>query len=92
MSARFVLQKPWQTEKALTFTGAGKYVFIVRPEATKPEVRKAVEKLYGVHVTNVNIVNRPPKAKRMGAMWSMKGSYKKAVVTLRKGETIDIAK
>ncbi len=65
---------------------------MVQPEATKPEIRKAVERLYGVHVAKVNIVNRPPKPKRMGALWSKRGAYSKAVVTVHKGETIDIAK
>jgi large subunit ribosomal protein L23 len=92
MSTIFPIKKPWQTEKALSFTGAGKYVFIVQPNATKPEIRKAVERLYSVHVTGVNIIRRPAKEKRVGAMRGMQGGHKKALVTVRKGETIDMAK
>ncbi|MBI2622996.1 MAG: 50S ribosomal protein L23 [Candidatus Liptonbacteria bacterium] len=88
----FLIKKPWQTEKALSFTTEGKYVFIVQPNATKPEVRKEVERLYGVHVAQVNIVRRPPKQKRMGALRGMQGGHKKALVTLRKGESIDFGK
>ncbi|MBI2888353.1 MAG: 50S ribosomal protein L23 [Candidatus Liptonbacteria bacterium] len=92
MKTHFPLKKPWQTEKALSFTKEGKYVFIVQPNATKPEIRKAVERLYSVHVMQVNIVRRPAKQKRMGALRSMQGGHKKALITLRKGETIDFGK
>jgi large subunit ribosomal protein L23 len=89
---RFPIEKPWQTEKAGSFTAGGKYVFIVRPDATKPEIRKAIERLYSVHVTGVNVVHLPAKQKRVGALRGMRGGHKKAVVTLRKGEIIDVSK
>lgn len=92
MSTHFLIKKPIVSEKAFAFTGIGKYVFMVEPRATKPEIRKAVEKLYGVHVIQMNIVRLPGKPKRAGAKYSIQGAHKKAVVTIRKGETIDIAK
>ena len=92
MSTHFLLKKPVVSEKAFTFTAKGKYVFMVEPHATKPEVRKAIQKLYSVHVTQVNIVRLPGKPKRAGAKYSIQGAHKKAIVTVRKGETIDIAR
>ena len=92
MSTHFLIKKPIVSEKAFSFTGKGKYVFMVEPRVTKPEIRKAIEKLYGVHVTQVNIIRLPGKPKRSGAKYSIRGAHKKAVVTIRKGETIDIAK
>ena len=92
MSTHFLIKKPIVSEKAFSFTGAGKYVFMVRARATKTEVRKAIQKLYSVHVTHVNIIRLPGKPKRRGATYSIRGAHKKAIVTVRKGETIDIAK
>ncbi|MCR4328309.1 MAG: 50S ribosomal protein L23 [Patescibacteria group bacterium] len=91
-NSRFPIQKPLITEKAASFTNEGKYVFIVRPDSTKPEIRKAIEKLYGVHITDVNIVRLPGKPKRMGAKYSVTSGKKKAIVTLKKGEVIDVMK
>jgi len=90
--SRFPIQKPWLTEKSVAFTSEGKYVFIVRPDATKPEIRKAIQRLYSVHVTNVNVIYLPAKNKRSGAVRSMRGGHKKAIVTLKKGEVIELAK
>jgi large subunit ribosomal protein L23 len=87
----FLIKKPWVTEKSGAMGAEGKYVFIVKDEATKPEIKKAVSTIYKVTVVNVNVVNRPPKRKRFGGR--MKGAqegYRKAIVTLKKGEKIDL--
>ena len=91
MADAFLIKKPWITEKATQLTADGKYIFIVKPGATKPEVKKAIHTLYKVSVVAVNMVNRPPKRKRFGGV--MKGAqegYRKAIVTLKKGEKIDL--
>ncbi len=68
---------------------AGKYTFRVSLRATKIQVRKAVEKLFKVHVTEVNVMNQLGKKRRMGMFAGRKPDWKKAIVTLKKGETIE---
>lgn len=89
MSDAFVLRKPCVTEKSTDLSQGGKYVFIVKPRATKPEIKKAVQALYRVHVTRVNVVNRPAKEKRFRNMRGRQSGYKKAIVTLAPGEKIE---
>lgn len=86
----FLIKKPLVTEKSTALSSAGKYVFVVKPEATKPEIKKAVGALYKVEAVRVNVVNRRGKAKRIGALRGSQRGYKKAIVTLRKGQKIDI--
>ena len=90
MPNAFLIKKPWVTEKSSIFTKMGKYVFIVESSATKQEVKKAIKRLYKADVVRVNIVNRPAKAKRVGARRGYQPGYKKAVVTLKMGQTIDL--
>ena len=75
--------RPW------TFCVRGEYTFQVHPGATKPDIRRAIEQLFAVHVTGVWTSNQRGKAKRMGKTAGRKAHWKKAVVTLREGETID---
>jgi large subunit ribosomal protein L23 len=65
------------------------YTFQVHSDATKPQIRQAIEQLFAVHVTGVWTSNQRGKAKRMGKTAGRKAHWKKAVVTLREGETID---
>ena len=91
MADLFIIKKPWITEKATRLSAVGKYIFIVKHKATKPEIRKAVKDAYKVDAVNVQIVNRPPKKKRFGA--NLKGvqeGYRKAIVTLKAGQKIDL--
>ncbi len=91
MTAPFLIKKPWVTEKATDLSAQGKYVFIVARDATKPEIKKAINAIYKVDATAVNVVNHPAKKKRFGA--GLKGTqegYRKAVVTLKEGQKIDI--
>ncbi len=89
-----VLKKPLITEKA---TASGEklhqYGFIVAKDANKVEIKKAVEKMYSVTVASVNTMNAAGKVRnrntKSGNISGMKGQVKKAVVTLKKGETID---
>lgn len=66
-----------------------KYCFKVAKTATKKEVASLVKKLYSVTVKKVNIINTPEKTKRFKGIESKAGSYKKAVITLEKGQTIN---
>lgn len=84
----FVIKKPWITEKSTDLKKIGKYVFVVKPDATKNEIRKTIENFYSVKVTNVNITNRPPKQKKFRQRSGKQSGYKKAVVTLKKGDKI----
>ncbi|MEK9180091.1 MAG: 50S ribosomal protein L23 [Patescibacteria group bacterium] len=86
-----VIKKPLVTEKSSFLSGERKYVFIVRPDATKPEVKKAIKSIYKVDPVDVNIVNRPSKRKRVGSVRGRQPGYKKAIVTLKEGQKIDIA-
>jgi len=91
MAAPFLIKKPWVTEKAGLMSSAGKYVFMVQDDATKPEIKKAVKAIYKVDVVAVNVINRPSKKKRFGR--GLKGAqqpYRKAIVTLKEGQKIDI--
>lgn len=90
-----VLRKPVITEKNTNLTPLGQYTFEVAPDANKIQVKEAVENIFNVKVKAVNIMNVKPKKKRVMRARNMrvfgsKGGYKKAVVSLEPGHTIDI--
>ncbi|MDV3308145.1 MAG: 50S ribosomal protein L23 [Cyclobacteriaceae bacterium] len=88
-----VLKKPLVTEKVSALNEKGRYGFIVDIKANKVEIRKAVEKLYGVNVKSVNTMNVMGKVKarytKTGLQIGRRPNYKKAIVTLAEGEVID---
>jgi len=86
----FIITKPIITERAADLTTQGKYVFMVKPEATKSEVKKAIHAIYKVDVKAVNIINLPAKARRYRGRSSQTTGYKKAVVTLKSGQKIEV--
>lgn len=91
MAESFLIKKPWITEKSGLMNPLGKYVFMVQDHATKPEIKKAIKAIYKVDVVTVNVVNRPPKKKRVGrGLQAAQLSYRKAIVTLKSGQKIDI--
>lgn len=90
MADAFLIKRPWVTEKSTDLSGRGKYVFIVKPSATKSEVKKAVNEIYKVDVVSVNVINKPAKKKRIGQLKGLQSGYKKAVVTLEQGQKIDM--
>ncbi len=91
MSDVFLIKKPWVTEKSTQLSAKGKYVFMVQPKASKPEIKKAIKEVYKVDAVRVNVVNRPAKVKRFGqGMKGRTGSYRKAIVTLKEGQKIDV--
>ena len=83
-----IILAPVITEKTANMEAEGKYAFKVANKANKTEVKQAIEKKFNVKVEKVNIVNSHPKHKRVGRYEGMTSRYKKAIVTLAKGETI----
>jgi len=90
MSDIFLVKHPWITDKSADASALGKYAFRVDPKATKPEIRKAIKEIYKVDVVAVNIINRPPKMKLFRGVAGARGAYKKAIVTLKEGQKIDL--
>jgi large subunit ribosomal protein L23 len=83
------LIRPQLSEKANMLAAKGKYVFRVHPDANKPEVRKAIEKVYDVHVKQVNIIRVRGKSRRYGHSTGSTKAWKKAVITVAAGERIE---
>ena len=84
-----VLRRPLITEKSTALQVEGKYAFEVTREATKPQIKQAVEKAFKVEVTAVNVVNMPGKRRRRGRLLLPAHSWKKAIVTLKLGDSIE---
>ena len=89
-SAYNVIIRPVVSERSYDLMEQGKYTFEVARTAPKEEIRDAVEKLFGVHVVKVNTVNVKPKNKRVRLEQGKTRQWKKAIVTLKEGETIEI--
>ena len=85
-----VLLAPVVSEKSYSLIGDGKYVFRVHPDAHKTQVRQAVEELFNVKVERVNVSQVKAKPKRRGLHRGTKPGWKKAVVQVREGDTIEI--
>jgi large subunit ribosomal protein L23 len=81
---------PVVTEKSTMASEQNKVVFRVAPQATKPEIKAAVEALFRVKVTAVNTLNRAGKTKRFRGTTGRQKGYKKAIVTLAEGQSIDV--
>ncbi|BER92817.1 50S ribosomal protein L23 [Thermatribacter velox] len=85
---REIIIHPIITEKAVKLQEENKYVFKVNPKATKSEIKKAVQEMFGVTVLKVNTVNVPGKKKRLGRFEGRTASWKKAIVYVKPGERI----
>ncbi len=90
MKLQNVLLKPLITEKSTLLQESGKYVFQVAPKANKIMIKQSVELAFGVKVVDVNIAWNHGKAKRYGPRFSRASNIKKAVVTLRAGDKIQL--
>lgn len=90
LSHRQVLIAPVVSEKSYSLIADNKYCFKVHPKAHRLQVRQAVEALFEVDVERVNIMKVPAKPKRRGFHAGHRPGWKKAVVTLKEGEKIDI--
>ncbi len=89
-SAVLVLKSPHITEKATALMGKNQYVFKIFPKANKQMIKRAVEQIYDVDVVNVRIVSIPGKQKRLGKTKGWKQGYRKAIVSLKKGDEIEM--
>lgn len=85
-----VIVAPVITEKATTASEHNKVVFKVARNATKPQIKEAVEKLFDVKVKRVNTLNRPGKVKAFRGSLGVQSSTKRAIVTLEEGHKIDV--
>ena len=82
---------PVITEKATILSEQNKTVFKVNKNANKKTIKKNIEKIFKVNVIKVNIINKKTKRKMKQGKLSKKTGYKKAVVTLKKGQSIDLS-
>ncbi len=87
---RDVLLAPVISEKSYGLLDDNKYTFEVHPDANKTQIKIAIEKVFDVKVTSVNTLNRAGKRKRTKFGYGQRRSIKRAVVTLRDGDRIDV--
>ena len=85
-----VILKPLISEKSYALLAANKYTFRVHDDAHKTQVRQAVEELFNVKVLRVNVSKVQPKPKRRGAIKGTRPGWKKAIVQLQPGDSIEI--
>jgi large subunit ribosomal protein L23 len=92
MPSRYdVVVRPVITEKSsAAYQERGEYTFQVHPDASKPQIREAIESLFGVKVVGVWTSNVRGKEKRMGQNVGRRPAWKKAIVTLREGDSIAV--
>ncbi len=87
-----IIRSPHMSEKAAFGADErNQHVFRVAPDATKPEIRKAVERLFKVKVRNVRVLNVKGKRKRFGMVEGTRNGWRKAIVRLEPGQDIDYA-
>tara|TARA_B100001027_G_C16216997_1_gene307938 strand:+ start:134 stop:427 length:294 start_codon:yes stop_codon:yes gene_type:complete len=84
------IRSPIITEKATILSEQNKTVFKVHQKASKKTIKSNIEKLFKVSVTKINIINKKPKQKMRQGRKSIKTGYKKAIITLKKGQSIDL--
>ena len=84
-----IIIAPIITEKTSGLVEKLQYTFEVDPKATKTEIKDAIEKIFGVNVVEIRTINVHQKAKRMQRFEGFKSAYKKAIVRLMPGQTID---
>lgn len=87
-----LVRRPILTEKATRLMEENKFTFEVTPQATKPEIKAAIEDLFNVKVVQVNTLRPPRKKRRVGKFLGYKSQYKKAIVTLASGDEDTIRK
>jgi large subunit ribosomal protein L23 len=89
---REVIRRPIVTEKSMRGTTLGKYTFEVDRTSPKPVIRDAVQRLFGVKVTKVNVIVIPGRERRRGQHYYREAAFRKAIVTLAEGDKIDLEK
>jgi large subunit ribosomal protein L23 len=89
-SSNDIIKYPIITDKATRLLENNQYSFIVNPKSDKLTIKEAIEYLFNVKVTKVNTCHLPRKQKRIGKYIGWKSQYKKAIVTLSEGDTINL--
>ena len=85
------IRSPVITEKATGLSEQNKVIFKVHENATKSSIKKNIEKIFKVKVIKVNTINKKSKRKIVRGRIGIKSGFKKAVITLKKGQSIDLA-
>ena len=83
---------PYVSEKATRLEGMNQYMFKVIRTANKPEVKKVIQNRYKVTVVAVNMINMPSKKRTVGRYVGTKAGFRKAIITLKEGDSINSAK
>jgi large subunit ribosomal protein L23 len=87
---RDIILKPVISEKSYGLLEDNKYTFVVHPDANKTQIKIAVEQIFNVRVLDVNTLNRPGKRKRTRSGFGVRKATKRAVVSLKAGDTIEL--
>ena len=90
ISTLTTIKQPILTDKTIRLTESRKYSFLVNLDSNKSEIKVAIENLFQVKIIKINTCNLPRKKKRVGKFTGWKAQYKKAIVTLSEGETINL--
>ena len=85
-----IIKAPLVTEKSNAGGALNQYTFKVSPKATKTEIKEAIEKLFKVEVVDISTLNMKVKKKRVGRYTGLTNRCKKAIVTLKPGQTIEL--
>ena len=89
-NARQIIDSPLISERSYDLASQRKYTFRVDKRATKPQIRQAIEEIFNVGVTAVNTMNMQGKMKRQGWTRGRRADWKKAIVTLKEGDKIEM--
>lgn len=89
-NAYTIITRPIVNEKTTQMNEQGKMVFLVAPKATKTQIKKAAESLFEVKVKVVHTINQQGKRKRFRGIFGKRKNYKKAIITLEKGENTEL--
>ena len=85
-----IIVRPVITEKAMKTAENNQVTFLVSLNATKPQIKKAIESVFGVEVKSVNTLRQAGKTKSFRGKMGVRSDVKKAIITLAKGQTIDV--
>ncbi len=85
-----IIIAPVITEKSMASKETNVYIFKVTKSATKPEIKHAIEKAFNVTVKNINTLNTKSKKRRVGRYAGKTKTYKKAIITLAEGSSIEL--
>lgn len=85
-----LLKYPIITDKATRLLSQNKYTFLVDRKANKFTIKKVIEYIFKVNITQINTLNTPRKKRTIGGFSGYKPKYKKAIITLKTGETINL--